>query len=109
MTCRAFAALLPRRDSRPPRAPVVLLGSPLHCRRLVLLPPGLPLLKALPREADARPARIEIKIALHGELIARPVRAQQHPLIELHDIPLEDRSEEHTSELQSPMHLVFRL
>src|SRR6476469_4623025 len=86
----ASRRLLAVRDFRHPRsASVGLISSPLPARGLLV-----------PRQAVARtfPRREEIEIA---EFLG-----EAHLLV--HDALLLVRSEEHTSELQSPMYLVCR-
>src|SRR5438876_8824712 len=50
---------------------------------------------------------------LRGAPDARPVlealKARPPLLVQDHELPVHERSEEHTSELQSPVHLVCRL
>src|SRR5256885_8514832 len=70
-------------------------------------------LRQLPLEQGAEPRHIHLELALHIRGLAfdlgfRGARLVEHPLA-LHLRFFHDRSEEHTSELQSPCNLVCRL
>src|SRR5690348_18124343 len=71
-----------------------------------LAKPGWRLFKTLGRAADGRRAAERISVAVGDEPGQWPARTDYECL---HCLFSASRSEEHTSELQSPVHLVCRL